>query len=162
MGAWGNIDPNTATFTTANMLPPAPGGGAAGGGSWQHFQKLAKNTGYNYRHTRNAMLIMNELFVAGQEKDYDIARIYTNSDVMIISRYASGAATLALPAGIDTGANNVRFLRIVAAYQDMLAGGCFEAKDTPGGAGGFRVKNNSGDSYYLLAMILELRQVTGV
>lgn len=152
---WGNIDPNAATFTTANMLPPYKGGG-----SKEYFQKLANNTGYNYRHTRNAMLVMNEQFLAAQEKDYDTGRDYTNADLMIISRYASAAATLALPCEINTGTNEVMFLRLTAAYQDMLQGGDFQIKLTPGGMG-YRIKNNGASTYYLLAMVLELRQVTG-
>lgn len=152
--AFGNLDPNSDTFTSTSMVP-----GYKDGISYQFLAKLAENTSYNWRHSDNIMLVENEWFTAGQEKDFDVARDYTDAYLQIIWRFGTTQNVIQVPTYVDTGDNDVRFLQLTASYQSIEPSNTMKIKYN--GTTGFRIKNDSVTDYYLLAAITELRKITG-
>ena len=74
-----DLDPETASFNTANMLPEYKNPGTL-----QFFGKILENTGYNWRHSGQAMLLENELIQPQGTKTYDTGRNYVKKYVMIL------------------------------------------------------------------------------
>ncbi len=105
------------------------------------------------------MLIEDESFTAGQEKDFDVARDYTSAYFQIIWRFGTTQALMQVPTFIDTGDNDVRFLQLTTSYQSIEPSDTMKIKRV--GTTGFRIKNDSVTGYYLLAAITELRKITG-
>jgi hypothetical protein len=94
---WSNLDPETSSFETANMLIPYKGAI-----SLQYLNKIAENTGYNYQQHLlwgdNTIVVEGTLFDKGGAEvwRYDATRDYQNVTVLLDLR-TNGAVVSAPP-----------------------------------------------------------------
>lgn len=151
-GVWEDLDPESDSFTKTDMLIKSKGGLSA-----QHFRKAARNTSYIYRHSATYLLIENEQLTAGQEKDFDTDRDYT--DAYIHTFLDGDTAPLPLRHTIlPLTENRPTFLQLTNAYQAIYLGSDIKIKYLD--AGGFRIKNEKAvDTVYLTGLIIEIRKI---
>ena len=149
---WGDLDPDSDVFTLLNMLIPY-----GGGISTQFLQKLAENTGYNFRHSDQNLFLLNEAFTVGADKTYDSDRIYTGK--YIAAKLRGQVGTISLPYEWDEQNYPLEFILLTTSYQTFAETPAFEIKTEAGG--GITLRVTAGTTVYVSGTIIELRRVVG-
>lgn len=160
---WAFLDltPETCSFNTANMLPDYKDPGTL-----QYFGKILENTGYNWRHSGQAMIIEDELLGARGQKTYDTGRNYVGSYVLILyDPIITPPFTVhdqSLPKTIDAEYVSPRFQQLTTTYEPT-SNWSFRFDIRALATGGFSIYNNnvSDAAIRYSALIIELRKITG-
>lgn len=154
---WGDLIKNELTFYFTNMLIPYKGGV-----SKQYLQKMAKNTGYNWRHSDKTLFLLNENFPAEGERDYDTDRNYIGSYLRIWVIFTESPLTLPYH-WPDPGNSGVWYepilIQLTTSYQ-IFYGAWQRIKALA--SGGFRIHSGAVGTQYLSGVIEECRLVVGV
>ena len=154
--SWSDVSGNTASFTSAGVLPAYKEGG-----SYQWGGKLADNTGYVWRRGDLGIMLWNELFTAGQEKDFDTNRDYTSKFVFtqLENFAAEQVSILEMSNDIPTRINllGLNYNTGISGYIDGRQ--FFKIKALA--SGGFRMYNTSLSNWYLCGYIFEIRNEIG-
>jgi hypothetical protein len=155
-----DLVPETCSFNTANMLPEYEDPGTL-----QFFGKILENTGYNWRHSGQAMLLENELIQPQGTKTYDTGRNYVDKYVMIL--YDVSFNELPLPYSVPEALVYPNFLQLTTSYQTVTDVALVQQDASEIKAlatGGYSIRNTlaaGSYAYRLTGMIIELRRVTG-
>ena len=154
--AYLDLDPEACSFNTASMLPEYKDPGTL-----QFVGKILENTGYNWRHSGQAMIIENELINPRAQKTYDTGRDYDGSYMLILYEPVILRSDHALPFTIEPAFVYPRFQRLTTTYQPTAE--TFAYLDMRAVAtGGFSIQNNNyTEAFRITALIMELRKVTG-
>jgi hypothetical protein len=148
------ISPNSATFSTADMIPEYKDPGTR-----QWGQRVVNNTAYNYRHSDQNLMIAGDYWAAsGTELTFDTGRDYTNKYVFIMGYEKVGATTIpeTFPAA---GSYSIHMKQLTTTYQNLLSDTNFQIKAE--NAGGITIKCNVIGGSHFAGMIMESRLVVG-
>ena len=161
---WEDFDPETDSFTSANMLMPYEGEISA-----QFLRNLARNTSWLWRNgTRNRGLV-NETFNSAQEKTYDTGKNYVGSYLFVWARWNSGVeGPITFPFKFDELDDIVPVILLLTTdYQNIdnaVVGSATTFTIKALSTGGFRIKGNislPSEPFYLLMFFHELRIIAG-
>ena len=152
--AYTSTSPNSATFSTSDMIPEYKDPGTR-----QWGQRVANNTAYNWRHSDQNIVIAGQFWNNGDELQFDTSRDYTGSTICVIG-YTQGLAALDLPLyQIAIEDYFIAFRTLTTTYQSLLYNSDFQIRAE--GSSGFTIKCNVAAGRAFAGIIFEGRLATG-